>query len=481
MTFLRATGSLRGHGLLLGLVLAVVGMADGNASALPEPVARALASQRIESGSVSVLVQRLDDQEPLLAYLSDQPRNPASVMKLFTTFAALDFLGPAYRWETSVHAESVSEDGVVDQLWIKGSGDPYLLDEDIWRLAGSLRRAGVRHIAGGLVLDTSAFALRREDPAAFDGEPWRAYNQPPHALLVNFNAVRFHVRGDRRRDRVDVRPEPALPGIRVDNRLRLADRDCGGYQRGVAFHVGSDSRIQLEGTYPAGCDDAFRLVRRVVEPEDYLTGLFRIVWEQWGGRLDGNWVHGHWQRADREPLAVHESRPLGEIIRLANKYSSNVMTRHLKLTMGAERHGFPATDDKGEAAMLEVLTDLGLDVESMVLDNAAGLSRANRVTARQVADLLIAAHRHPFAAEFRSSLAIAGMDGTVRRRLADAPEAGRMHLKTGRLDNVSTIAGYVRAADETDYVVVVMVNAPGAHRGAGEAIQDAVLRWVYAR
>ena len=448
---------------------------------LPAEIARVLDWQQLPRESVSIWVQRPGDPEPELSHNADVPRNPASVIKLFTTFAALAELGPAYRWRTEVFVEEVAEDGRVRDLWLRGGGDPYLLDEDLWRLAAAIRRAGVSDIDGDLVLDTSYYAIEPEDPGAFDDRPWRAYNQPPHSLLINFNAMRFHLRPDPASGAVEIHPDPPLPGLEVENRIRLRDGACGGFQRGVSYHVPDTRRVRFEGEYPAGCDDDFRLVRRAVGAEDYLTGLFSLVWQQWGGGFSGDWRHGRWIDDAATPLVVHESRPLGEVIRFVNKYSSNVMARQVKLALGSEVHGPPATLEKGNLAILQILEARGIDTREIHLDNAAGLSRTNRVSARQVADLLAAARRGPYMPEFISSLAIAGLDGTARRRFADGPAAGRMRLKTGRLNDVSAVAGYVRAADDAEYLVVVLVNAGDAHLGKGNAVQDAVLQWVFSR
>ncbi len=447
---------------------------------LPAQIDRVLQWHELPRDGVSIWVQRVGDPEPSLTLNADTPRNPASVMKLFTTYAALDILGPAYRWRTEVHVEQEPVDGRVESLWLRGFGDPFLLQEDLWRIAGGVRRAGITRIDGPLILDTSHFSVDSEDPGAFDDAPWRVYNQPPHALLVNFNAIRFHLRPEPETGEVAVVPDPPLPGLDLTEQVRLRDGPCLGFQRGVSYHVDTERRVTVEGAYPRDCRDRFHLVRRALEPEDYLHGLFTRVWEQWDGEFTGGWRLGTWQTADTEPLYVHESQPLGNVIRLVNKYSSNVMARHLKLTIGAEVFDPPATVQKGNRAILDLLERHGIaEPGALHLENAAGLSRSNRVTVRQVARLLELARQAPLMPEFVSSLSLAGLDGTARRRFSGEPAAGRMHMKTGRLNNVSSIAGYVRAEDGHDYLVAVLVNAEMAHRGPGEALQDAVLSWVF--
>lgn len=464
---------------ITAVVVCMLLMPSLGSASLPAPIAQVLEWQQLSTDEVSLLVQPVDGGEPLLAHAADRSRNPASISKLFTTFAALEALGPAYRWKTEVYTRQAPRDGVLDgDLWIKGYGDPFLVNEEFWKLVGEIRRLGIHEIRGDLVFDNSHYALAPEDPGAFDNQPHRAYNQPPHPLLVNFNALQFFIEPDAERDAVRVQPEPPLPGLSVENRLRPASGACGGFQRGVSYAVPREGQVVLEGHYARTCD-RFRLLRVAVPPPDYAHGLFQLYWEQLGGRFSGGWREDVWRDDQAEPLLVHKSRPLGDLLRVVNKYSNNVMTRHLKLALGVEAFGEPATQGKGERALFDVLEQQGLDTDGLILDNAAGLSRTNRATANQVAALLQQAHRSPFAPEYLASFPLAGLDGTVRRRFQDAEETGRMRLKTGRLDDVSAIAGYVRTASGRDLIVVVLVNGPEAHRGRGEAVQDAVLRWAY--
>lgn len=467
-----------GFRFALGLVCLLVSL-PSMGSGLPRPVAQVMEWQQLSEENVSIWVQAVDEAVPLLAFRADVPRNPASITKLFTTYAALEALGPAYRWTTEVYARDKARNGVLDgDLWIKGYGDPFLVNEEFWKLVGEIRRLGIKEIRGDLVFDNSHYALAPEDPGAFDNQPHRAYNQPPHPLLVNFNALQFHVEPDPEQDVVRVQAEPPLPSLRLDNRLRPGTGACGGFQRGVSYSVPDEGQVVLEGQYSRACD-RFRLLRVAVSPPVYAHGLFQLYWQQMGGTFSGRWREDTWLNDEVQPLLVHHSRSLGELVRVVNKYSNNVMTRHFKLALGVEAYGEPATENKGNQALLEVLESRGLDTRELVVDNAAGLSRTNRASARQVAGLLQRAYRSQYAPEFLASLPLAGMDGTVRRRFQNAEETGRMRLKTGRLDHVSAIAGYVRTAEERDLIVVILVNAPNAQRGPGEAVQDAVLRWAY--
>jgi serine-type D-Ala-D-Ala carboxypeptidase/endopeptidase (penicillin-binding protein 4) len=479
--------------LLMVVVLGGSAPRPALAEGLPDPVARVAAALGVPSDHLSLWVQPLDAVAPLASHLPDTPRNPASVMKLVTSFAALQGLNPAYTWRTEVHALGPIEDGVLrGDLLIRGGGDPYLVAEEFWKLVGGLRERGLRRIEGDLVFDVSRFQLPPEDPGRFDGRPDRVYNLVPHPLLVNFNAMRFEFQpgGDGRS--VHVTTVPELHNLQVLNRLSLASGGCSGYQRGITLSVQESARqrVLLEGRFPNGCRD-YRLTRTVLQPESYAYALFKLYFRQLGGQFDGGWRWGQLPvveglaaaLADRDTasgaLYVHHSRPLGELVRLVNKYSNNVMTRHLELALGAERFGWPATPQNGNRAMIEILEAHGLDTRGMVIDNAAGLSRDGRLTARQMARLLQVAWEAPYMPEFVSSMALSGLDGTLTRRFNGQPSLGRMHLKTGSLNDVSGIAGYVHTASNRRLLVVLLVNSPESHRGPGEELQDALLDWAF--
>jgi D-alanyl-D-alanine carboxypeptidase/D-alanyl-D-alanine-endopeptidase (penicillin-binding protein 4) len=234
----------------------------------------------------------------------------------------------------------------------------------------------------------------------------------------------------------------------------------------------------LDGRFPSACRE-FELSRSVLQPESYAWGVFDLQWRQLGGDLKGGWRHGVLPEGNATPFYVHRSRPLGEIIRSVNKSSNNVMTRHLELALGAERYGSPATPAKGQQAILDVLAERGIDTRGLVIANSAGLSRDGRISARQLAAILEAGWKSRYMPEYASSLAIAGLDGTMRTRLRNSSAAGRMHVKTGRLDDVSAVAGYVTAASGQRFIAVVLINARDAHRGLGEELQDVVLDWVH--
>jgi D-alanyl-D-alanine carboxypeptidase/D-alanyl-D-alanine-endopeptidase (penicillin-binding protein 4) len=367
-------------------------------------------------------------------------------------------------------------------LALKGYGDPYLVVEELWKLLRTLRRAGLEEIAGDLVLDASYFDVSAEpEPGAFDGEPYRTYNVVPSALLVNFKAVSFQFFPDPLNGRMTVATDPVLSNLKVDNDLKLADKACGGFQRGITFTHADAAKLDhvvLSGDYSRRCN-AYSLGRTVLQHDTYAFGLFESLWREVGGKFSGKLRNAE-VPAGTVPSVIWHSAPLGEVIRSINKNSNNVMTRQLLYTLGAERFGAPGTREHGIHAVRDLLQARGIDPAPLVLTNGAGLSRDERVSARLLADVLRAAARSPYAAEFIASLSLGGMDGTTRGRFDEGPGSAITHVKTGRIDYVSALAGYVHNPSRT-YVMAVLVNNDKAHRGPGQEIEEAVLRWIQSR
>ncbi|MCY4362135.1 MAG: D-alanyl-D-alanine carboxypeptidase/D-alanyl-D-alanine-endopeptidase [Gammaproteobacteria bacterium] len=452
-----------------------------NAAELPPPVDFVIKGHRIPSDAYSLYVREIGRQDPVLAVNPDTPFNPASVIKIIPTLAALELLGPAYRWKTEVYTLGNISNGVLHgDLLFKGYGDPHLVIEDFRKILEELRRRGIRDITGDLLIDASWFSIAYEDPGAFDNDPYRTYNVLPNAFLVNFKAVYFHFYPGPDGRNVMVHPEPELAGLKIDNRLRLRKRYCGGFQRGVAVTV-PDSKaadqVIFSGRFPSGCSH-YILSRSLLTHETYAYGAFKSIWRQLGGTIAGQ-VRTAAAPVTGKPFLVHHSKPLSDIIRLINKFSNNVMTRQLLLTLGAELHEPPGTVGKGVRAIEDYLTGLGLDTQALNIDNGSGLSRDARIPAKLLADILEHAWTIPYRPEFISSLAITGVDGTAKYRLRHKAASGYAHVKTGSIDDVSAVAGYVHGRSGREYVVAGMMNRKLAHKGHGKELMNALVAWAH--
>jgi D-alanyl-D-alanine carboxypeptidase/D-alanyl-D-alanine-endopeptidase (penicillin-binding protein 4) len=468
------------RGLLGSLLLLIVWIPQANAvePQLPEPVRHILDIRKVPHDSVSIFVRDVDSGEVVLRWQDGVPRNPASTMKLLTTLVGLDVLGPTYRWRTEIHALGEIENGTLEgDILIKGYGDPFLVTERVWQMLRLVRQVGIDEIDGNLVIDDSHFDVPEQDPGDFDNQPLRAYNVGPNALLMNFKVVRYWFEPDHERNAVRVWLDPPLDNLRVENRLALRRGYCGGYQRGISIRANDAvDTMTFSGRFPNGCK-RYAMDRTALSHNQFAFGLFKSVWLESGGRFDGGWLTDK-APEDAEPLVEFYSLPLADIITRVNKNSNNVMARQLLYTLSAEVLGVPGTEGGGRQVIENWLRDTGIDFPHLLLDNGAGLSRDARVSAAEFGDLLEYAWRQAYMPEYLASMALSGLDGTLRRKFDDVALTGRAHLKTGSLDHVSAIAGYLQANSGRRFAVVMLLNHDGVHRGPGEEAQHAMLSWL---
>lgn len=442
-----------------------------SAANLPDPVSEALKRAHIPLNSVGIVVQQAHARQPIITQNAKLSLNPASTMKLLTTLAGLEALGPAYRWKTEAYLDGKLENGVLQgNLVFKGYGDPKLTVEQFWMWLHELRQRGLREIRGDVVLDRSFFAASNHDPAAFDNDPARAYNVGPDALLLNFNAL--HLRLMPNGSTATALLEPDLSGYKLDNRITTSAKlTCHGEDAFKARLEGTS--IVLEGAIPADCGEIEDYIS-LLPHNDYFLTVFSALWKELGGTLLGRLREGS-APANQPPFATRFSPPLAEVIRDINKFSNNTMARQLFLTLGAT-DGIPGNISGGTAAVQQWLNKQQLQFPELVLENGAGLSRTERISAQHLSDVLQRAARSPFSAELEASLPILGMDGTVKKRFKDSAIAGHAHLKTGTLEGVKSVAGYVHAQSGKQWIVVFIINHPNAKYG--QAAQDALIEWM---
>ena len=351
-------------------------------SRLPDRVRRALDVRGVPHETISIYVTDVDSGATVVSWLPDEARNPASTIKLLTTLAALDILGPAYRWKTELYALGDVSDGRLEgDLLIKGYGDPFLVTERIWRMLRNLRNLGIEHIDGNVLLDDSWFDVAEHDPAAFDRQPLRAYNVAPNALLMNFKVVRYWFEPLHDTNAVRVSVDPRLDNLHVENKLTLVPGSCRGYQRGIAITPNSDTDVMvLSGRFPAGCD-RYALDRTALTHNEYVWGLVSGLWREAGGTISGNWKSAV-APADEVPILEYSSLSLAESIARINKHSNNVMARQLMYTLSAELNGAPGTEEGGRQVIADWLAAHGIDSPKLVLDNGACLE--NRGLPREI-------------------------------------------------------------------------------------------------
>jgi D-alanyl-D-alanine carboxypeptidase/D-alanyl-D-alanine-endopeptidase (penicillin-binding protein 4) len=236
------------------------------------------------------------------------------------------------------------------------------------------------------------------------------------------------------------------------------------------------NQVTFSGFFPTGCD-VYTMDRTALSHNQYTYGLFKTLWQESGGKLTGDWRNVETPE-ELEPDITFHSLPLSDVIRKINKHSNNVMARQLLLTLGAETSGAPGTRESGRDAIFDWLGERGLCSTTMKFDNGAGLSRDVRISSKSLVDLLRYGYDSRFMPEYVSSLSLSGLDGTLSRRFRRGALTGKAHMKTGSLDDVSAIAGYFQADSGQRYLVAVLQNYTDVHRGSGEEVQAALLRWL---
>lgn len=448
---------------------------------MPPELARAWAQTKLPEASLSLIVQEVGGPR-LMAMSPEIPRNPASVMKLVTTYAALSKLGPNYVWYTSfmLDAESsVNEKGTLSgPLYLRAGGDPVLMLPDVWRLMRDLRLRGIREIAD-IVVDRSIFGDVTIDPSAFDGSADRPYNASPDAFMVGFGASRIVFSPDPATKTWKSFIDPPIPGIELEGNVKWVEGKCPGspaVTTDMTF-AGETVKIRVSGQGAGSCGE-FDLYRLTLSQQAFSARILKEMWREVGGTMTGQVKNGKIP-SGAIAVASHQSPPLSEVIRLINKRSNNVMTRVLLLTLGAEAGSRPATVSDSVKVAQQVLARQGLPMTGMVLDNGSGLSRNGVVSAESLTQMLEHAWKSPVMPEYVSSLAILGVDGTTRNRLRDPSTQSLAHLKTGALRDVRSVAGYVWSKSGKRYVVVSMVNHERAHEA--RSFENALISWLTNR
>jgi D-alanyl-D-alanine carboxypeptidase/D-alanyl-D-alanine-endopeptidase (penicillin-binding protein 4) len=397
-------------------------------------------------------------------------------MKLVTTAAALDLLGPDYRWITRVYVQGNLAGDVLDgDVVIQAGGDPRLAHEDLARLLRRLRSLGVREIHGDLVLDRSLFQTTLEDAAAFDGLPHRAYNALPDALLLDAKAISLRFFPDAQTQSVRVAMEPPMVDFLIEP-PKLDAQPCTNWREKLGSVV-DPSSIHFSGSYSVDCGERVLVLHaHTLNHAGYFDAVFRQLWRELGGSINGAMREEKKLENARE-LLQWESPTLAHIIRDINKHSNNVMARQLLMSLAASSTSAAATPEAGAAQAKVWLDTLGVNSKTVVIENGAGLSRKERLSADTLSKVLNHAWHSPYMPEFIASLPIVGVDGTMTRTLKNSAVKTRAHIKTGSLNDVASIAGYVKAKSGRWISVVCMINH--AEANSARTSFNELLEWIY--
>jgi D-alanyl-D-alanine carboxypeptidase/D-alanyl-D-alanine-endopeptidase (penicillin-binding protein 4) len=402
----------------------------------------------------------------------------ASTTKLLTTVAALGTLGGGFRWRTSVYVDDLDEvtGTVKGDLYVRGRGDPTLSPADLRQLAADVAARGIVKIEGQIVLDTTYFDSDTEPPHYGEQPKERAgFRAPVASFGVAKSAVTVNV--------------IAQPGGAAKVWL---DPDAGDYIKLTKTEVTSDLEkktrlevkekpvkdhleIEVKGLIrPA--DGSFDRRYRVDDPARFAAEVFRKALVADGIKIGKRGFRAATVPPTAKVVAVHESAPLSTIVRDMNKQSDNYLAESVLKTLGAETRTVagPAAWSDGLAAVRAYMSKIGLPAGSYKQDNGSGLYGASEVSAKQLVTLLRAAHEdYRIGPDLVASLPVGGLDGTLAKRWHGQPAAGRVRAKTGTLDKVTTLAGYVAIDGDHQLAFAILVNEiPKGERNTSRAMAD---------
>ena len=443
--------------------------------ALTEAIDDFLNSSAMRGVDVGIHVQDLMSEEVLYTHEADRLMNPASNMKLVTAAAVLDELGPHHTLRTELSTEAV-EDGQIDNLYIRGEGEAFLLFRDVLDWARQLRVQGIDTIGGDLVIDDGIFDGGYLPPGFDLRDEGAAWRSPIGAVSVNFNAVTAIVEpGERPGVAPKVRIDPPNRYVQIENR---AQTTTGSLQRiQVDSKAGPQGTvITVEGSIGAGASEV-RQRRRINDPPAFAGAVVAEAMDMMGIEFEGQVRRGV-TPSDRERLFRHESSPLVDTVSAMNKWSNNFMAEQLLRLLGTEANGQPSTWEASRARMRETLDRRELLPGQYEIHNGSGLWDGNLLSARQLVVLLARMQRHPFGPEFVSSLPIAGVDGTLRHRLRGEATTGNVRAKTGTLRNVTALSGYLTTASGRQVAFSVIFNDPPRRAWFYRDEQDKIVEMI---
>ena len=447
------------------------------ADTLPSSISQTLKRHGIPVSDVSIEIRDIESNQSILSVNSNVYRNPASVIKLLTTLAAIELLGPQHQWETRYYVDGkIRDDMLVGNLILRGGGDPFLTVDRLWSHVVTLRGLGIRNITGNLIIDNTLYDIPKHDRSAFDGAPNRLYNVGPDAALVNFSANHLVIQP--LAGRISVRNAPPLEGMNLISQLKPKPGKCRYKTRGWSYRVEQNMdniEVRFEGAYSTNCG-VYSISRSLLPNNEYTYRLFKRLWIQSGGTLGGPYRVAPLPE-NSQLLSSHSSVPLADLITSINKYSNNVMARMLFLNLDAENEDDRATLSGARDKLANWLLSNNIEIPDLYVDNGSGLSRATRITSKGIAELLDLAWQSLYRPEFLSSLPLVGLDGTMKKRLTNSSLAGRARIKTGSVKGVRSMAGYIVASDNRTYSVTVLIQSNNVTFQNGNQVQDAVLEW----
>lgn len=411
--------------------------------------------------------------EVLAAQNENLPLNPASNVKLVTAYCSLKSLGPDFRFKTKFFSEGPIQNGEIENLSILAEGDPSLENENILQIIETFKAQGLKKITGDIIVDASFFDNNDYPGRKEDNE--RPYNARTSAAALNHNSAEIFIQGTKQGPTVYLSPN--IPYFKIQNRLKV-----GGRRGRVSITSSSTANgeiLSVQGRIPR-ITEPMSFYKSIRNPPEFFAYTFKALFEEAGISVEGQAKTGRIQ--GNKLLLIWQSYPLREIVAMMNKKSNNFTAEQLTKYLGAKKFGPPGTSQKGTDAFKDCLAQVGINTREIFLENGSGLSYKNRISAKDLVQVILAALKDPkIRNDFISSLSMAGVDGTMKKRRTFRELYGVLRGKTGSLNATSTLAGLLPLNDGKSVVFAILLNDfRGGHYQAHQVQDGLVLKWLRA-
>jgi len=433
---------------------------------------------------VSAIAIDCDSAKVLAAYNEHAVVNPASNAKLYTAAAALGILHGSHRYQTTLSGELTS-DGAVQNLVLRGHGDPSLRTADLWGLALELRARGVRRVDGDIAVD-QAFFDDQTTPPAFEQQPneWAAFRAPVSAVAVNENTVTMVVRPRAAGASALVTFEPQGV-VDVEGTVKTVESGADTVRLELAKAPSGPSRLVAKVSGAIAADSGVvRYTRRVEDPQLVAGYALRAIMQDAGISASGavRLFEGGAKKSKATVLARHESEPLSTLLYALGKSSDNFYAEMIFKSLGAEAKARPGRSQDAASLATRWVESNGLGDEGLRIVNGSGLFDSNRTTTASIAKLLRWAWQEPAVRnEFVAQLAIGGVDGTLHKRFGKLRQHKAIRAKTGTLDDAIALSGYVLApAGKSPVAFAIVFNRVSGHASDARQAADGFVEKMHA-
>jgi len=444
--------------------------------ALPAGINRIVNKSGIPKNDISIYIKEAGNGGRELASLNaSKTRTPASVIKVLPIYAATLKLGFDYRWPTQFYTVGSLKNGVLKgDLVVKGFGDPTLSTRDLKSIVSTIKAKGIKKITGNIVIDRSYFAVGTKNNSGFDKNTYSPYNAMPDAMMFNERISTICITPNKNA----VHKKVADGSYKIVNKLQRVNKPCKGRYSWPGLKINNSSampEVWLQGKISKKCGKR-NICKVITKPYKSFYYALKDTLKKEGVTVSGK------MRLNKVPsnaniLFTHYSRSLEKIISKTAKKSNNLYARHLLLLLGAKMYGAPSTLAKGRKAVEYILRSKGaLGRGTLRIDNGSGLSRTAKLNAKLLAYMYDNAYNR-YGLRWMKTLSIAGVDGTIKRRFRGTVVKNRAWMKTGTLNRVKNIGGYVKSRSGRTYTVVILVNTKQGRWKAAQ-LQNNIMKWL---